>query len=105
MKDLSKFFRIYCHENHKKWAELLPYIEGWLNKIVASSTGYSPLELIFGCSKPGALDNMLPKAKQNALDVGELDTILEQAFSRMKKKAAEREREREREREKKERKC
>ena len=92
MRELSKFFRIYCHENHKKWAELLPYIEGWLNKTVASSTGYSPLELMFGCSKPSVLDNMLPKPKQNAVAVEELDTKLERAFSRMKRKAAERER-------------
>jgi transposase InsO family protein len=28
MRELSKFFRIYCHDNHKKWAELLPHIEG-----------------------------------------------------------------------------
>jgi len=48
MRELSKFFRIYCHENHKKWAELLPHIDGWLNKTVASSTGYAPLELMFG---------------------------------------------------------
>jgi Mg2+/Co2+ transporter CorC len=99
MKELSKFFSIYSHENHKKWAELLQYIEGSLNKTVASSTGYSPLELMFGCSKPSVFDIMLPKPKQNALDVEELDTILEQAFSKMKRKAAEREKK------KKERKC
>jgi hypothetical protein len=34
---------------------------------------------------------MLPKPKQNALDVEELDTILEQAFSKTKRKVAERE--------------
>ena len=96
MRELSKFFGIYCHENHKKRVELLPHIEGWLNKTVASSTGYSPLELMFGCSKPSDFDNMLQKPKQNALDVEELDTKLERAFSRMKRKAAERERRRKR---------
>ena len=25
-QELSKFFRIYCHENHTKWAELLLHI-------------------------------------------------------------------------------
>jgi hypothetical protein len=94
MRELSKFFRIYCHENHKKWAELLPYTEGWLNKTVQSSTRYAPLELMFGCSKPSLFDNMLPDLKQSNLDIEELDTKLEQAFSRMKRKAAERERKR-----------
>jgi hypothetical protein len=41
---------------------------------------------------------MLLKPKQNALDVEELDSKLEQALSRMKRKAVEREK-------KKERKC
>jgi hypothetical protein len=92
MRELSKFFRIYCHEYHKRCAELFSYIEGWLYETVTSSKGYSPLELMFGCSKPSVFDNMLPKPKQNALDVEELDTKLERAFSRMKRKAAERER-------------
>jgi transposase InsO family protein len=39
MKELSKFCRIYCHQNHKRWADLLSQIEQWLNKTVASSTG------------------------------------------------------------------
>jgi len=34
MRELSKFCRIYCNENHKKWAELLPYIESWINNSV-----------------------------------------------------------------------
>ena len=33
MRELSKFCRIYCTENHKKWAELLPYIENWINNM------------------------------------------------------------------------
>jgi transposase InsO family protein len=27
LRELSKFCRIYCNGNHKKWAELLPFIE------------------------------------------------------------------------------
>jgi hypothetical protein len=94
MRELSKFFRIYCHENHKKWAELLPHIEGWLNKTVASSTGYSPSELMFGDRKPSIFDNLLPELKQDASDIEDLDIKLERAFSRIKRKAAERERRR-----------
>jgi hypothetical protein len=61
MQELSKFFSIYCHDNHKKWAHLLPHIEEWLNKTVASSTGYYPLELKFGELKPSIFDNLLPE--------------------------------------------
>jgi len=94
MRELSKFFGIYCHDNHKKWAELLPHIEGWLNKTVASSTGYSPLELMFGDRKPSIFDNMLPELKQDTSNFEDLGTQLERTFSRIKRKVAERERRR-----------
>jgi hypothetical protein len=45
MQKLSEFFRIYCHDNHKNWAELLPHIEEWLNKTF--KIGYSATELMF----------------------------------------------------------
>ena len=48
MKEISKFFfRIYCRETHRKWAELIPNIESWLNNTVASATGFTPAELMF----------------------------------------------------------
>ena len=34
MRALSKFCRIYCSENHRKWAESLPHIENWMNNSV-----------------------------------------------------------------------
>jgi len=68
MRELSNYFMIYCYENHEKWAELIPNIEGWLNKTVVSPTAYSPLELMFGKNKPSIFD-MLPPLKQNTLDV------------------------------------
>jgi len=61
MKELSKFYRIYCHQNHKRWAELLPQIEQWLNKTVASSTGCAPVELIFNAPKPDIFAKFLPE--------------------------------------------
>jgi len=63
MREPSKFFRIYCYNNHKKWAELLPRTQGWLNKTVASSTGYSPSELMFGDRKPSIFDKMFSELK------------------------------------------
>jgi hypothetical protein len=96
MRELSKFFRIYCYENHKKWADLLPHIEGWLNKTVASSTGYSPLELMFGERKPSIFDSLLRVVNQDTPDSEGLDVKVERAFARIKRKAAERERRRRR---------
>jgi transposase InsO family protein len=65
MRELSKFSRIYCHDNRKQWAELVPHIEGWLNNTVASLTGYSSSELMFGDRKPNMFGNMFPELKQD----------------------------------------
>lgn len=48
MRELSKFCRIYSNENHRKWSELLPHIENWMNNSVCSSTGHTPSELMYG---------------------------------------------------------
>jgi hypothetical protein len=93
-RERSKFFRIYCYDNHKQWAELLTHIEGWLNKTVASLTGYSSSELMFGDRKPSMFGNMLPELKQDTSDIEDLEIKLERAFSRIERKAAGRERRR-----------
>jgi len=61
MKELSKFCRIYCHQNHKRRAHLLPQTEQWLNKTVASSTGYAPVELIFNANRPDIFAKFMPE--------------------------------------------
>jgi len=96
MRELSKFFRIYCHDNHKKWAKLFSHIEGRPKKRVVSSTGYYLWELMFGDRKPSIFGNILPELKQDTSDIEDLDIKLERAFSRIKREAAERERRRKR---------
>ena len=61
MRELSKFCRIYCNENHRKWAELLPHIENWMNNSVCSSTGYTPSELMYGTERPNVFRKIVPK--------------------------------------------
>ena len=46
MKETGKLRKIYCHQPHRKWPELLPKIEEWLNDTVAYSTGYIRMELV-----------------------------------------------------------
>ena len=93
MKELSKFCRTYCHQNQKRWAELLLQIEQWLNKNVARSTGYSPVELIFNVRKPDIFVKFL-------LEIGdspeheELATKVLKAYAKMKEKAFRRDRRR-----------
>jgi transposase InsO family protein len=46
MRELGKYFRIYCNLIHKKWPELVSHIIQWLNSFVSTTTGYSPIERI-----------------------------------------------------------
>jgi hypothetical protein len=48
MKELGKYFRIYCHRTHKQWPELIPHIQRWLNESISQVTGYCPTELLGG---------------------------------------------------------
>jgi hypothetical protein len=43
MRELSKYFKIYCHTAQKQWPELVPYISEWLNPSASGTTGYSPI--------------------------------------------------------------
>ena len=61
MQEISKFCRIYCNITQKKWPELITQIEEWLNTSVSGSTGYTPVELMFGQPKPDVFEKILKK--------------------------------------------
>lgn len=48
MRELGKFFRIYCSEQHTKWAKYINWIETILNCTTHGSTGFTPWELHWG---------------------------------------------------------
>lgn len=47
-KELGKFFRIYCHEQHSKWPEYVQFFEDAINSGYNETTGYTPEELDTG---------------------------------------------------------
>jgi hypothetical protein len=59
MREIGKFCRIYCHEAHKIWPELLSHTEGWLNGTLSDSTGCSAVELIFDRPWPDLFEEFL----------------------------------------------
>lgn len=87
MRELSKFCRIYCNENHKKWAEILPYIENWINNTVASATGYTPTELMYGSKRCSVLNKIMPSLPALDREDEGIDKKLEKAYSKMRKRA------------------
>jgi len=89
MKELSKFCLIYCHQTHKRWADLLPQIEQWLNKSVASSAAYAPVELIFNSQRPDIFAKFLPELGDSP-EKEDLAAEVLKAYTRMKETASKR---------------
>ena len=48
MRELGRFFRTYCHDQHTAWARYLKSIEQWLNLTTHCVTGFTPYELHYG---------------------------------------------------------
>jgi transposase InsO family protein len=81
MRELGKYFRIYCNETHKKRPELIPYIEKWMNSSVNSATGYTPIELLGGDNKLKLFETFkLPEEE-------DLPTKLLKVYTRMKSRS------------------
>ena len=80
MKEISKFFRIYCSENHRKWAELIPHIESWLNNTVASATGFTHAELMFGGKGPNIFEDFLPEGPEGGPVLEDLQTKITRPY-------------------------
>jgi hypothetical protein len=86
MKELGKYFRIYCHQAHKQWPELIPFIQDWMNKSISSVTGYSPIELLGREARDEVFKQIIQKLPERPTDEDVPSKIL-QAYVRMKSKA------------------
>jgi hypothetical protein len=90
MREIGKFCKIYCHQNHKKWPELLPKIEEWINGSVSDSTGYAPVELMFDEPRPDVFKKFLVKEADQLPPCESLQDKVLKAYLRMKERAARR---------------
>jgi hypothetical protein len=94
MRELGKYFRIYCNETHKKWPELVPYIEMWLNSSLSSTTGYTPIELMGERNKLKLFDQFRWPSATFAKQKENLPTKLLKVYSRLKLRAEKKQKER-----------
>jgi hypothetical protein len=72
---------------HRKWAELVPHIESWLNNTVPSATAYTPVELLFGAERNDIFQNCLPKLPKGETKPEELHEKVTRAYERMIQRA------------------
>jgi hypothetical protein len=86
MREIGKFYRTYCNENHKTWAELLPHIESWINHTVASSRGYTPGEIMYGSERCNVISKLVPNLQNLDQEEG-IEEKLEKAYCKMRNRA------------------
>jgi hypothetical protein len=85
MKELGKFFRIYCCQTQKKWPEFVSHIQDWLNQSVSQTTGYKPIE-----GTEGEIFREIIKKLPNKPPEEDLPTKILKAYNRAKDKAEKR---------------
>jgi transposase InsO family protein len=92
MRELGKYFRIYCNETHKKWPELIPHIEIWMNSSLITSTKCTPVELT-GKTNKLELFNVFRLPRTIPHEQKDLPTKLLEVYARLKGKSDKRKRE------------
>jgi hypothetical protein len=65
----------------------VPYIENWLNSSVSDSTGYAPVELLYGNTKPDVFRKILKKNSDQLPHEDILSDKILKAYARMKLRA------------------
>jgi hypothetical protein len=94
MREIGKYCKIYCHASQKKWPELIPRIESWLNTTISGSTGYTPVELMFNDNRPDLFSKIINKTTEQQPSDETLQNKMTLAYLTMKKKATKRKRRR-----------
>jgi len=94
MRENGKYCKIYCNTTQKKWPELVPKIESWLNSTISGSTGFTPVELIFNDIHLDIFSKILNKTKEQQSNNEELQDKITLACITLKKKATKRKRRR-----------
>lgn len=90
-KILQMYLRSYCHEDPKKWLQLLPWAELWYNTSYQSSIKMSPFKALYG-KEPDPIPNF-PHANSevDAVESELLDrTLIIEALKKNLSKAQER---------------
>lgn len=69
MRELGRFFRTFCAEQHTNWASYVKQIENILNITTHSSTGYTPYEVQFEISPQFKIKQLVRFPSQGKDDI------------------------------------
>jgi hypothetical protein len=80
----------FLQQAHKKWQELVPQIERWLNCTVCETIGYAPIELLNGEERPDLFKQILRIEPDQQQVENVLPTKLLKSYANMKLNAEKR---------------
>ena len=71
MRELGRFFRSYCNEQHTLWAKYINFVNSCLNLTTHSTSGYTPYELHYGKSPKSKIKSLIrfPSEVQESHDI------------------------------------
>jgi hypothetical protein len=87
MRELGKYFRIYCEKTHRKWPEL---IQNWLNSSVSDSTGFTPVELFDREPRPYIFKELLKRRPDQLPNEETITEKILKAYTKSKLKSEKR---------------
>ncbi|KAF4528129.1 hypothetical protein B566_EDAN016609, partial [Ephemera danica] len=88
MREIGRFCRAYCSENHSMWCNLLPKIMLWHNCTYHASIGCTPYELHYGRKPVREISKMInfPQLEGPKPDPSNLTARLSSALDKEIKK-------------------
>uniref|UniRef100_V5GHR5 RNA-directed DNA polymerase n=1 Tax=Anoplophora glabripennis TaxID=217634 RepID=V5GHR5_ANOGL len=59
-KEIGRLLRSYCYAQHTRWGCVLKEIEGWLNRVLHDSTGFTPNQIHFSKDRENKIISNIP---------------------------------------------
>lgn len=72
-REIGRLLRTWCHQQHKKWATMLPEVEFCINNSVHDSTGFAPNYLHFGKVEPNRVTKLICYPENQIAEVNRED--------------------------------
>lgn len=88
LREVGRILRTYCHDEHKRWSEVLPEAETFLNLAYHDTLGVTPHQMMFSSPPPREIIKLIkfPEELNENLDIARIyNRVLHKAELRRKR--------------------
>lgn len=82
MKELGRLCRLYCHQDHTSWVDLIPHLNRWLNEVPHRSIGVTPVEAHTGRRPIRFDDGLMGVPLDLQLDDAHIQQVVQRTLER-----------------------